>query len=143
VSDDVFLLRIPLDLSSQAQGNIGQVAGGRHTVAGLDIGNRCRAGFDAVEEIPRVRSQQIVGRGLLQRFGPEPNPCFRLWVGSAGRMAEEARNLVLRVAFRVRNDTESAARDDQASLTSEDFESFARGTPAAGLAMRPQRRELR
>src|SRR5207247_10788641 len=67
VSDDVFLLRSPLDLSSQAQGNIGQVAGGRHTVAGLDIGNRCRAGFDAVEEIPRVRSQQIVGRGMLDR----------------------------------------------------------------------------
>src|SRR5438876_2412354 len=76
VSHNLFLLRIPPHLPTQAQGNVGQMAGRNRPVTALNVGHGPLARLDAVQKIPDVRTEQRVGCTLSARLGPQPPLAF-------------------------------------------------------------------
>src|SRR5437764_8894511 len=89
VAPDLFFLGIPPDLSPQAQGDVGEVAGGGYPVAPFNIGGGRGARFNTVYEIASVRCEQVVRRRLLERFGPKFSPCLRVVNDPAYRLTEK------------------------------------------------------
>ena len=75
VADDLFGLRIPLQLAIQPNCDVGQMTGRHRAVVGVNIGNRQFAGLHAVDEVLHVRRRfaaiQIGNRVFRQGIAGE------------------------------------------------------------------------
>src|SRR5215467_5891273 len=143
VAENLLGLRIPSDLLSGAQRDIGEMARGSDLVPLLDPGDGPFARFDTIQKIARVQIELLLRRAR-HLVGLDPGLGWRArMLGPARRMPGEHGNGVRRIDFHVRMRLETAAIDAHRALRAEKLQDAFSAMPEGSLAIRENRGEPR